>query len=901
MPPRLPNKLLAREELLACLREGRAKKVTLLCSAPGTGKTTLLTMWRKSLLGQSQNVAWLTLYPDEANSRQLLNGIIAAIQHIYPNFGQNLSLAMNAGNDLPEKMVVAILLNDIATDDKENYVLVIDQYESIVGSASEEILSYIIENQPNNLHIVLSSNTTPAIPTVQLQLSSQLMNITTEDMLLNFTSTSIFLQEIAGLDVEENIFRAIYDKTEGWISGLTLISEKVKRLNNIDQTIDNFPENCDVLNNYFDELLNQYSQELIACLLDLSLFVNFSDPLIEYVFDSQSIYEKRNEIRDNNLFLITCRNSYRFIYPFMVYLRKKANHSSKKHLINLHRRASEWYVDNKYWKEAVEHFLELGDTDNAMEYIEHCAMQLVEQSDVNTLYIWLSRLGKDVGAHSTSLKLAEIWALSFLFKYEELDKLVVSIEQDASNCSAEHNAQLMTAIDIVHNAVHTLNDRFDEVSLLDEKLDSNKESLTPWLAGVAWNILSFTNIYSGNISKALQCQNKVALIASEKNVFVKVYSDVLTGLIHFKKAEITEAEYFYQRALDLAENNIGRRSPAASVAIGYLAECLYEKNNYSDVIGLIADRLDLVDDTCTADTVIRSHVTLAKSFNLTGDICRSLDILNRGKQHAHQRGWDRLLAACLAEEISIYLKREDISNARQLLSELKELTSNQLSKGVETEIELYYCIAKAQIDIVEGPGLTSVEPLLKIITKLDSLEWRYQTVPVMLLLVTIYSECSDPEKAMGWLTRAMHIGVLGDLKRTFLDRGEYLYELIKQWLDVNKDSDTSRVEFEYAGQLLFSFEKGIRENQENRVQQSLADVYKLSDLHISRKEHEVIILLSNGLSNKEIAKALSISPGTVKWHLKNIYSKLEVTSRTEAICEAKGFGLLENTSFSNIN
>jgi ATP/maltotriose-dependent transcriptional regulator MalT len=568
--------LLSRINLIEKLQRGQAGKLTLLHGASGTGKTTLLALWRRYILTLGKRAAWLTLTKEERLTGRFFSSLVTAIEKATPEIGKGLRLLLTAGDGVSGKLLAAALINDIALHENINIVLMLDNYEEIVDSEVEDSINFLLENLPVNFHLIISSGTWPGLSLIALRNSSQLVEVSTYDLLLDVAEVEDYVRDVGELELDDAACRSLHDKTEGWITGIQLALSTVKKSNSPQHKLSYFSANWDAVQTYFDEVvLARQPTHIIDFLHECCLLKEFNEDLCVSVHQSLNAAENIAYLKRHNLFCYEEKNSFRFFKLFADALQERAKGIPQDKLIEVHRRATYWYAKKEQWNEAVQYALNAGDTGLALGYIDQCAMKLVEHGDINTLYDWIVRMEAVPGNHSLTLRIAEVWVLSFLFRFDEVNKLLLELEQQATSGSFDFNDSMLAALVSIRAMIHAFNDDFDEADRLTASFNENTSDLTPWLGGVICNILVMISIYREDSSKSLHYQEVIASRSHEQNVFVRIYSDVLIGLIFFKKAELGVAKRYYQKALTRAENKIGHRSLGASLAVSYITDCLY--------------------------------------------------------------------------------------------------------------------------------------------------------------------------------------------------------------------------------------------------------------------------------------------------------------------------------------
>jgi LuxR family maltose regulon positive regulatory protein len=234
--PQLSIDLVPRPRLYKRLDEGLMGKLTLVSAPAGFGKTTLVTGW---LSESDQPVAWLSLDQGDNDSVRLWTYLIAAIQTIHQEIGVEARQIVSAPQLVSTEPVAISLINDISQL-AHDLILVLDDYHVIEAELVHAGLSYLLEHQPPNLHIVLITRVDPSISLARLRAHSQLIEIRAEDLQFSTEEATTLFNEKMGLNLKPEQIQALNTHTESWVVGLQLAALSLKGKPSYDTFIDEF-------------------------------------------------------------------------------------------------------------------------------------------------------------------------------------------------------------------------------------------------------------------------------------------------------------------------------------------------------------------------------------------------------------------------------------------------------------------------------------------------------------------------------------------------------------------------------------------------------------------------------------------------------------------------------------
>src|SRR5918998_4110608 len=218
IPPPQPRVVL-RPRLIERLGEGGVhRKVTLISAPAGFGKTTLLSEW---IARCEKPAAWLSLDYGDNDPTRFLAYLVAALQTIAPNIGEGVLGVLQSPQPPPIESILTALLNEIDTV-PDDFVLVLDDYHVIEGSAVEEALSFVLEHLPPRMHLVIATREDPHLPLARLRARGQLCEVRADDLRFTLSEAAEFLNSVMGLGLSAEDIAALESRTEGWIAGLQL-------------------------------------------------------------------------------------------------------------------------------------------------------------------------------------------------------------------------------------------------------------------------------------------------------------------------------------------------------------------------------------------------------------------------------------------------------------------------------------------------------------------------------------------------------------------------------------------------------------------------------------------------------------------------------------------------------
>jgi LuxR family maltose regulon positive regulatory protein len=422
--PRVRSEHVPRRDLLAVLRGGGSRRLTLLAAPPGFGKTTLLAEWAAAEDGPA--VAWLSLDENDNDPARFFAYMATALRRVAPDLGGRAVAALRSpGADLAE-VVLPLFLNDLADLDRD-LVLVVDDYHVITNHEIHEALAYLIGRLPSAFRLVLATREDPPLPLGRLRASGELGELRVGQLRFSDEETAAFLTEALGLELSAEDVARLQARTEGWPAALYLAALSLRGRPDASMLIERFAGDDRYLVDYLTaEVLARQPPEVRSFLLRTSILQRFCGPLCDAVADREDSAALLAELEHSNLLLVpldTKREWYRYHHLFGELLQHELAATDRDALPVLHRRASAWYRDAGLIVDAAGHATAAGDVDAAVELVARHYAFFVGQGQLATVLRWLEALpeavaagdwllcfaGGVVSAHAGRLDEAERW------------------------------------------------------------------------------------------------------------------------------------------------------------------------------------------------------------------------------------------------------------------------------------------------------------------------------------------------------------------------------------------------------------------------------------------------------------------------------------------------------------
>ncbi len=889
--------MVTRPRLTQQMNAAMRGALTLIVAPAGWGKTTLLGAWHTEASRGAWPLAWVSLDVSDNDPTRFWTYVIAALNTVHPGVGET-SLALLYSSSLPPIEVVLTSLLNALTQLQAEIVLVLDDYHLIEAQPIHVALTYLVEHLPPNVHLVIASRSEPLLPLARLRARGALTELRAANLRFTAEETTAFLTDVMGLPLSAEQVAALLTRTEGWIAGLHLAALSLQGRDDVAGFIATFTGSHRYVVDYLiEEVLLRQPEEVQGFLIQTCILDRLSGPLCDAVRERDDSQARLAQVERSNLFLVSLdeeRQWYRYHHLFAEVLRSHLRQTQPSLVPELHRRASRWYEQHKLFDEAVTHALTIPDVEHAARLIEQYAQFTNFPSQFQALLGWLNRLPDALVRTQPSLCLMHAITLMLTHQLEKSSARL----QDAERClqetiPAEQRRTILGQVAAFRSQLARLVGDYERCVPLAhqalELLPETKEmSLTLMLHASALGTAANAYLVDGDMTPVAErfVETTVASVRALGNLPTTMRSISNLARLQLLQGRLRQAAVTIEQAAQLASEHGGLQALINGADYYFvLGDVWREWNRLDRSEQHLVQGMGLVKETATADAemITRGYLALARLQQARGESNQALATLDAFTQVADQRGFaPTLLAHGAAVRAQVELGQGNLGAAIHWaethgLSEVSELS---YPREQEYLTLVRVRIAQAR-EHPTGPFLSQALALLERLLEDAEPKARMSSViEILILRALALHTLGDSTGALTVLGRALALAEPQGYIRLFLEEGAPMTVLLRQ-------AYTQKIMPEYTAALLeASGEHGTMIPLLHTTQQSpLIEP-------LTRRERAVLGLLVDGASNREIAERLVLSVNTVKKHVFNICSKLNVQSRAQVVARARTLNLL---------
>ncbi len=870
--------------------QGFGRKLTLISAPAGFGKTTLVSEWIDGATASSTSstslhqFSWLSLGEEDNDIARFLSYFIAALQKIDPKIGTAMVEALLSPEPPPVEPLMTTLINQI-TAIEANITLILDDYHVITAQPIHAALTFLLDHMPPTLHLVITSRANPPLPLAKLRGRGQLVEMRAADLRFTVPEAATFLNQTTGLNLSTEDVEALEARTEGWIVGLQLAAVSMQG-RNPEQTrtfITGFTGTHRYILDYLtDEVLNRQPQNIRSFLLQTSILEQLSAPLCQAIIGQAEGRQILAQLEQANLFLIPLddeRRWYRYHHLFADVLRSRLQQTQPEFVNQLHHRAAEWYQQQATTLEneelvssAVHHALAGSHWEYAARLTEPVFFPMLIRGRQFTVKRWLETFPTDELHTRPQLCLYYAWIMLFTGQVDSYKPLLQIAEQIWR--SENNQPKLGQVFNLQANVARLRGDTARTIELAQQALaclpeeDLFQRSISTMALGAGY-------VSTGRVTEAEEMLSQAGTLSRlTDNLLVQLIVMLRLGDVQMMQGQLHRAGQIYAEVLELAGERPLWQRVEAHIALGRLHR---QWNNLDTAQTHLQQGLELAQQTRREVYLSRGYVALGQLRWVCGQVEQAAEAFEQAVTVAQQFGHANAIGYARANQVWLWLTaaRPNLEAIAHWQAE-RALFPND-PPAYEREPDH---LVLARLLLTQNEPLTAA-PLLNHLLEAAELAGRVDSqIKILVLQALAYRTQGQPDKALSTLERALVLARPGGYIRVFVDEGQAIIGLLRQLAKQRHEQESAQIQ-------LVEILAALGQTVELTAPAAQPLIEPLTD-----REFEVLQLIANGASNRDIGQEMVISVHTVKKHISNIFGKLGVNSRTEALARAQELDLI---------
>jgi len=858
------------------------RKLTLISAAAGFGKTTLVSEW---IAASGRPVTWLSLDENDKDANNFLIYLTSALQKVSSNVGLEALELLRSSQPPPIESILTTLLNEI-NNIPDSFIFVLDDYHVIDEKSIDAALTFLIEHQPPQMHLVIATREDPSLPLARLRAQGQLTELRAADLRFTPAEATEFLNHMMGLNLSDRDVAALESRTEGWIAGLQLAALSMQGHQDAASFIESFKgSHRFVLDYLIEEVLGQQSEKIQNFLLRTSILDRMCGSLCDATLlePSTSGQEILEQLERANLFIVPLDNErrwYRYHHLFGDLLRQRLG--QPRELPEYHLRASEWYEANDDLAQAFNHALAADDFERAARLAE-AAWQGMERNFQTAAWIgWVNKLPNAIVCSRPRLCVLLGRAYSDAGEVESSEAYLQNAERALADLLERGEPKSLLAIIALIRANNAqIQGKLNETIMYAESSIPLIPKDDVYLRAEAAITLGFTHWATGNLEASLHAihawieemqrlGNQEFAIAS---AFAVADMEVILG-------RLGDAEKTLRQSIQQAATH-GREAETITAHhhLG-LAMLAHERGDDVAAARSLEIAADLGQRTTLVDWHHRWNLAQARLKESDGDWDAALQCLD-----AAQRGYVKnpipIFHPIAAHKARVHLRQDRLDKAQAWVRERRLSVTNEASYLGE-----YEHLTLARVCLAEGSFAGVLELLDRLLALAESQKRKGSVIEILLTQALVHQAQGNQPQALAALERALMLTEPEGYIRIFVDEGETMQLLVSDF----QLTTTPRAHplLGYVNRILDFFQQSTESTPQLNIVNPESEIVE----PLTKRELEILRLIAAGHSNAEIGQRLYLALSTVKGHNLRIFNKLQVENRTKAVARARELSLL---------
>ncbi len=901
--PPLTSYAIDRQQILEKINAGLvtgsefSRPLTLVSAPAGSGKTTLTRQWLKGLENQA---AWLSLDDRDNETERFWLYLVSALQTCRPEIGKGAleilySYSRETEAQTGSETFLTPLLNDLFALKKPLY-LVIDDYHLIEKPVIHQSMIFFIENLPSTLHLVVATRSDPPWPLHRWRAKDKMREIRQADLQLTWEEAGRYINEVKGLEISGQQLGNLYQKTEGWITGLQLAAFSISTSLNKDEFIKHFTgSHQDIFQFLSEEVFRRQPEPVRDFLMQTAVLNRLCPSLCNALTGRNDGSEMLAALNRKQLFVTPLDDQktwFRYHPLFADLIRHQLEKTHPGKGTEQHEKAAKWFLEAEEPGEALRHSRSAGNLQQAAAILDK---------------------------HFEQIMITEGSGLPRGCLEELPDHLLVEFP-------------ILLAYKALYRFVRQNNEEAAKLMQMAEKLNYDDRGKQQEFQGTMALLKMYFNFCENNISRALNYAETALQLLPAHTSFWRIYAAIISGDARFMSGDLNKAYPYFHKALQISrDSGINHSTVTAGFKLThtlyYLGKLKEAEELAREILKFAADHgfsslprvgclwallgeiLREKGDLEEAESCIKKGLDISKpekpflgmnylfsaalSFS-EGNREQVLDVAGKVKELNRELGLPQfVIIPAAAWEGRITYDLGDPAKAEETLAEAGITADGEVSFSSEKG---YLTLAR----VLAGNAKDNRDRVGLLMEKIETFAGgggnRKYLLETRLLKCLLEEKTGRSEEAETLLMETLSAGKEAGYFQVFIDEGMELEPVFYRLLNNEKNRKAppdNKELIEYAREI-YRVIKGERKEpgkKEKRLKAGQKTGRQLVE-ELNERELEILRLLAEGSSNKEISEELYLSVGTVKWYTSNIYGKLGARSRAEAVALAQKMDLL---------
>lgn len=901
---RIPQQSLVDRPRLLNLLQKQGDALIINIQAPaGYGKTSLLQQWAQHCMADQAIVAWLSLDKRDCDPMSFALHLVQALEESGWAVRDSLGSAQSVQKYYGWQAIIQELCDSFVDCDRICYFF-LDDVQYIKDCESLACIKMLISDAPTGIRLVISSREDIGLPLGRLRALGHVVDLHTEDLQFAEEETLVFLASRGQQNLAPNQVHTMQNRAEGWIAGIKLFSMAVSLEAENSEILENLTgERRQIADFFVEDVFSRQPEDLQIFLMHTSVLDRFCPAMCDAVLQIENSRVLIDQCESAGLFLQTLdqtRTWYRYHHLFSEFLRRQLQDRSPRASVGLYRSAAQWLTHSGLHAEAFDSALKGQDPIYAAQILDtHCESMFAAgmQQAIHTM---ANRLPQHILALHPRLMLIVAWRLTAQWRLEEACSLV-AVSRDRLKEMERVTPDLPEIAElrflVKHRESQISHATYDIENLETECASVIKESLqlaeNPYLMGSFYNSLQYAQREQFKLAD-IDKLDALARTQLEKtnSQHGEIFIAGISGPSYLLLGRMDKAQEVLVNALSVVQRLAGRDDPVGAVVALPLAYIHYERNEIASAEALVEQHMPLAGSAGFVDQLVMGWIVQSRLQFLKGDVVACLSSLEEAADLGARHDLELLRIAAHAEQLRVLLRigRSDeaarFARRRGLMSHRAASSSRGRfhHTRLDSSVALGICRLMAADDRFTE-ALHIARQWRSFVSAAQAVHAAVEWDVLVAELLFMSGDKLAAQRAVGQaVARAAPCGFL----RRFIDEGEPIAGLIRNMSQVEKQPGSSGDQVESFLRELNTCLAPMEETLEGDEDDEHLTIYG----KLSGREIEILNMVASGMLNRQIGQKLGLTEGTVKWYLQQVFDKVGVRNRKQAVVRARRLGIL---------
>ncbi len=890
--PLLPSTVIQREVLLSRFDQVENYPLTLVSAAAGFGKTTAVMQWLSKSRVQS---AWLSLDARDDDPTVFWQWVSESLARHIPRVEETVLPLFYSMGQLDIDSISDSLIHSLGDYARtwscpDHFVLVLDDFHCIENPSILEGISRLIDYAPGFFHLVMTTRVAPNIGLGKLLVKNRLLQISVDQLRFSYEDATRLLRQRFALDLDEITFQHLYQLTEGWPAAIQLTAIRLLDHPNSSPLLLQ-PAQNELLGDYLlHEVFEDQSEIVQGFLLKVAQFDLFSVDFCIDILQIKQAPELLQVLMQKNLLITGFQQGGHYLYRMHELFREwLRGHSKSDHLDHLQIvRASDWYFKHGFMMEGLALLQREQCWEDILAILPEFQKAFMQDGQFYKVCQLMQKMPEKLLSSSPWALYLEAFILFSAGDVRRCEQYVVksikltrSLLAKSDEKNTNHLKRLEAGTLFFHAQLLRMQGNFTQVKVVSAQINmaaiDDDKQLLAWVLQEHGGDAFLDGCLPAAQSLLVRSLH-LAEDAGDKIAYVATLSWLMPCLIN--QAELSLAEVYLNEAKSWVHDD-WKSHPLSATLLYFDSLILREKGDLSGARKSLREAFIKSGNMLNPFHQVYFNFhrwLLAFNVNDSDEAANAVATLDKLAKN-YSSPWP----FAVPEPALLFALNALVADSPMKMMKWAFSFSPKKHKGAATR-RLVETLSWMKVRLMSGKDISKT--LDDFLQETESLGQKARHTQGLLVKAEWQFKLGYQQVAADAFKQAVSEIDVTDMPQLYLDEMILLEPLLRSL----QNNPT------FYGSARYLMQRAFPGKEHDAVEESKSD--NISELGgqfveaLSQRERETLDLLNTNRKNADIAECMDVSLATVKTHVRNLYSKLGVNSRRDALTRAKQLDLI---------